>query len=361
MPDPVGEIDLPGLVQYCLDEELTRQGEVLAELGVEVDDLLEEISTLLAGGKRLRASFLYWGYRAAGGEHSPALVRAAAAMEMFQAAALIHDDVMDESDTRRGRPAVHRALQQRHERRHWEGSSARFGSAGAILAGNLCLSWSDEMYADSGLPAHEVAAGRPIFTTMRSQLMAGQYLDVVESVRPWSELDTDQRLRRAHRVIRYKSAKYSIEHPVLIGASAAGADAASLACLSDYGLALGHAFQLRDDVLGVFGDPGQTGKPAGDDLREGKRTVLLAHALERSTPTGRRRLVDLVGRADLSRDGVDEVRSIMDSGGAVEAVEQEIDDLVSQAVRALESMPAASGDSREMLRRLIGHATARRR
>ncbi|WP_392542313.1 polyprenyl synthetase family protein [Oryzobacter telluris] len=359
MPNPLDTADLRRRVQECLDHELTHQAHVLAELGTDVDDLVRAVADLLRGGKRLRAAFLYWGHRAAGRPDSDALVRLASAMEIFQAAALIHDDVMDDSDTRRGRPAAHRAMASAHAARSWTGDADRFGLAGAVLAGNLCLTWADEVYATSGLPAEDVARGRALFDRMRSQLMAGQFLDVVESMRPWEGVDPAERVERAGRVITYKSAKYTVEHPLLIGAATGGLDAAGTAALSRYGLDLGRAFQLRDDLLGVFGDPESTGKPAGDDLREGKRTVLLAHALAGTDDAGRAALGRLVGRPDLDTDAVGTLRLVITTSGAVDVLEDEIGRLADSARDALTSAPSLDDEAREVLLGLVDVATAR--
>jgi len=359
VPSPLDGVDLRRRVQQCLDTELAAQAVVLAELGPDVDDLLTVVADLLRGGKRLRAAFLYWGHRAAGRPDSDALVRLASAMELFQAAALIHDDVMDDSDTRRGMPAAHRALATRHSTRGWVGDEDRFGLAGAVLAGNLCLTWTDAVYATSGLPEADLERGRPVFDQMRTQLMAGQFLDVVESMRPWDGLADDERVERAGRVIRYKSAKYTVEHPLLIGASTGGLDPAGLSALSVYGLDLGRAFQLRDDLLGVFGDPGETGKPAGDDLREGKRTVLLAHALAGTDAAGRARVEDLLGRPDLDAAQVDELRAVIRGSGAVERLEGEIDALAASARAALDGAASLDDEARAALLDLVGIATAR--
>lgn len=357
--DPLDAADLRQRVQATLDAELVHQGEVLAELGPDVSDLVSAIATLLQGGKRLRAGFLYWGYRAAGGADSPALVRAASAMEMFQAAALIHDDVMDDSDTRRGQPAAHRAFAAWHTERGWEGAADRFGLAGAILAGNLCLNWTEELYATSGLPVEALARGRGVFDRMRTQLMGGQFLDVVESFRPWADLGVDERVARARRVIAYKSAKYTIEHPLLIGASAGGLGAEALAGLSAYGLDLGTAFQLRDDLLGVFGDPVTTGKPAGDDLREGKRTVLLAYALDGASRDGRVLLGRFVGMPDLSGVEVDALREVIAGSGAVERVEADIATLADAATQSLAQVSGLDEEARAALAQLVSLTTAR--
>lgn len=355
----VTKADLRSRIQTSIDATLAHQRDVLAELGPDVDDLVAAIDRLLRGGKRLRALFLYWGYRAGGQPDSDALITLATSMEFFQAAALLHDDVMDESDTRRGQPAAHRHLAAEHRARAWAGDSERFGMSGAILAGNLCLNWCDELFVASDLPVEHLARGRAVFDRMRTQLMAGQYLDLAESVRPWSEFAAEERVARAHHVIRYKSAKYSIEHPLLIGASAAGVGAGDLAALSRYGLALGEAFQLRDDVLGVFGDPAATGKPAGDDLREGKRTVLVAHALAGATATGVEQLEAWLGDPDLTGEQVDELRRIIVEAGALDRLESDIARLVDEARAALAATTGLEPGAQGVLEDLIEESTAR--
>src|SRR5664279_6162595 len=331
LSNPLDTSDLPARVQAAVDAEISAQSRVLSEIGVELKPLVEAVGALLQGGKRLRAAFLYWGYRAGGGPDSEAVIRAATAMEFFQAAALLHDDVMDDSDTRRGMPAAHRRLADEHAAAGWAGSGDRFGVAGAILGGDLCLIWSEELFSTSGLPVTELTRARPIFDRMRTQLMGGQFLDVLESARGWDELTTDQRVARARTVIRYKSAKYTIEHPLLIGAAASGVSASDTDALSTYGLHLGEAFQLRDDLLGVFGDPAHTGKPAGADLREGKRTVLVALALDQAGPSTMALFDKLLGAPNLDEHGVNELRATITASGAPDRVEQMILDLSASA------------------------------
>ena len=359
MSNPLDTSDLRARVQAAVDAEISFQSRVLAEIGDELHPLVAAVTALLQGGKRLRAAFLYWGYRAGGGPDNEAVIRAATAMEFFQAAALLHDDVMDDSDTRRGMPAAHRRLANEHAAAGWAGSGDRFGLAGAILGGDLCLTWSDELFATSGLPAAELTRARPVFDRMRTQLMGGQFLDVLESVRGWDDLTTDQRIARARRVIRYKSAKYSIEHPLLIGAAAADVSASDRDALSTYGLDLGEAFQLRDDLLGVFGDPAQTGKPAGDDLREGKRTVLVALTLDQASPSGVALFDKLLGAQDLDEAGVDELRAAITDSGAPDRVEAMITDLCASARAALHSSTGLTDIAREALDALIDVSTAR--
>lgn len=359
MPHPLDRADLRSRVQTRIDVELDRWADELAEIGPDVVDLTDPVRALLQGGKRLRAGFAYWGWRAAGRDDHEGAIALAAAMELFQAAALVHDDVMDDSETRRGAPAMHRALARAHSERAWHGDPERFGTAGAILAGNLCLGWCDDLFADSGLPPESLAAARPVFERMRGQLMGGQFLDIVTSMRPWHDLADDERIEWARKVIRYKSAKYSIEHPLLIGATAGGASAADLDALSRYGLALGEAFQLRDDVLGVFGDPEVTGKPAGDDLREGKRTVLIARALAGADDVTTTRIDQWLGAPDLGTDEVEAFRELLVATGALEGVEQDIAAGAQVAREALAAAVGVGGEAREVLAELIDATTAR--
>ncbi|GAB3596866.1 polyprenyl synthetase family protein [Angustibacter peucedani] len=356
MSHPLDAEDLRTRVHKAVDDHLSGQAARLEELGHELGPLLETISDLLSGGKRLRPAFCYWAWRGAGGPDVPEVVQAASAFELFQAAALLHDDVMDASDTRRGRPAAHRRMATLHRENGWEGDADRFGTAAAILAGDLCLSWSDELLSRSGLPVEAVERARPVFDLMRTHLMGGQYLDVLEQVLP---LDAGGgTTERARRVIRYKSAKYTVEHPMLVGGRLAGASDALLASYSAYALPLGEAFQLRDDVLGVFGDPAQTGKPAGDDLREGKRTVLVAEATARGDDGQRAVLAADLGRPDLDPAGVDRLREVIDGTGALAHVETLIEALADEAVAALETADVQQ-PARDVLRQLVDAATAR--
>ncbi|MGB3828422.1 MAG: polyprenyl synthetase family protein [Ornithinimicrobium sp.] len=356
---PLDAVDLRARVAEVIHEHLHDQRAILSEVGEPVLALLDAIGDLLTGGKRLRAAFLYWGYRAFDGPDTPALIRAASAMEIFQAAALLHDDVMDNSDLRRGRPTAHRAFEAHHADAAWSGSSSSFGHAAATLAGDMCLNWCDEVFANSGLPPEHLQRARGTFDLMRTQLMGGQYLDVLTSAQDWDHLSHHERIDQCRRVIRFKSAKYSIEHPLLIGASAIGASAADKRALSAYGLALGEAFQLRDDLLGVYGDPEATGKPAGDDLREGKRTILIAlamhHGSERETTTVMRAL----GNPDLTQEDVHRVRAALMDSGAVQHVEDMIEHSTDQAREALASVHDMTPHGEAALRALIDISTAR--
>lgn len=356
----VHPLDRDGLrerVNSALAAFMDRQAAVLAEVGEGMAPVTAALRDfLLDGGKRLRPGFCYWGWRGAGGVDEgaagAAAVRAATSLELLQASALIHDDLMDRSDTRRGKPAVHKRFEGLHEASDWRGSGEGFGSAAALLLGDLCLTWSDEMFSGSGVEPSALAAAKPLFDVMRTEVMAGQYLDVLEQAMGGGSVE------RSRRVIRFKSAKYTIERPLHVGAALAGASEDLLAAYSAYGLPLGEAFQLRDDVLGVFGDPAETGKPAGDDLREGKRTVLLALAAERSSGAQARLLDELVGDPALDDAGVKELRAVIQGTGALAEVEEMIDALTGRALAALDAAPVAE-DARAVLRGLVGAATVR--
>jgi geranylgeranyl diphosphate synthase type I len=354
--NPLDAEDLRTRVQKALDDHLSMQAARLEQLGPDLANLVDVISDLLQGGKRLRAAFCYWGWRGADGQDCPQIVEAAGALELFQAAALLHDDVMDDSDTRRGRPAAHRRMASLHRGNGWTGDGQRFGVAAAILAGDLCLAWSDEMLTRAGLDPAYLDRGREVFDLMRTQLMGGQYLDVLEQV--LTEADGGGTTERARRVIRFKSAKYSIEHPLLLGGALAGAPQDLLNAYSAFGLPLGEAFQLRDDVLGVFGDPVQTGKPAGDDLREGKRTVLVAEALRTASPSQAAQVRRRLGDPRLDAEGVAVLREIIVDTGALDAVEGLVEQLVDEACVALARADVAE-PARGVLTQLVDAATAR--
>ncbi|UER53986.1 polyprenyl synthetase family protein [Kineosporiaceae bacterium SCSIO 59966] len=353
---PLDAADLRRRLQQELDAFLDQQSAVLGELGTDCEPLVGSVRGLLAGGKRLRPAFCYWGYRGAGGQDGPGVVRAAASLELFQAAALIHDDVMDSSDTRRGMPAVHRQFADLHDDGGWGGDRERFGQAGAILAGDLCLSWCDELLCGSGLPTTAVERGKAVFDRMRTQLMGGQYLDVLAQA--VAGRHREDPVEAALRVVRFKSAKYTVEHPLLLGAALAGAGEEVRAAYSAFGLPLGEAFQLRDDVLGVFGDPGTTGKPAGDDLREGKRTVLVALTLRRADTAGRAVVERLLGDPGLDAAGVAALREVIVGTGALETVESMITERVRAAREALDAAPVTP-QAAAVLHSLVDAATTR--
>ncbi len=332
MTSPFDVDDLRPRVQKAVDDFISTQREIFDGVSDDLDPLVEAVTDLLSGGKRLRPAFCWWGYRGAGGADTEEALRAAAALEFLQACALIHDDVMDGSDTRRGMPSAHHRFAMLHRGSEWLGSPEAFGVGAAILLGDLCLSWADELLLTSGVPAEHLNAAKRVYDEMRTELMAGQYLDLLEQAVGGGSVE------RAMRVVRFKSAKYTIERPLHMGAALAGADADVLAAYSGYGLPLGEAFQLRDDVLGVFGDPGETGKPAGDDLREGKRTVLIATAMARATPAQAAQIRRHLGDPGLDATGVALLREVIADTGALNHAEQLITSLTDQALAALASV-----------------------
>jgi geranylgeranyl diphosphate synthase, type I len=316
---------------------------------------------LLDGGKRLRPAFCYWGWRGAGGgADEEGVVAAAAALELLQAGALIHDDLIDRSDTRRGLPSVHRRFQSLHAAGGWRGDGARYGEAGAVLLGDMLLMWSDELLGDCGLDRDAVRRAKPLFDLMRTEVLAGQYLDVLEPAARGEGPDDADPIERARTVIHYKSAKYTIERPLQIGGLLAGADPALVAAYGAFGLPLGEAFQLRDDLLGVYGDPAVTGKPAGDDLREGKRTLLVAETLATCTGSDARLLDELLGAPGLGPREIAVLRSAITRSGAPDRVEARITALLHESLTALDDAPVQSPTARHTLHRLAAAATARR-
>jgi len=339
-------------VEHALRDFVDQQSSWLTELGEDAARLVEHARISVTGGKRFRAAFCWWGHLAVAEPDDPqALVKACASLELLHASALVHDDVMDASDVRRGRPATHRAFEQLHRANGWSASPEQYGAAAAILLGDLLLSWSDELLRTSGLPAPRVLEALGYFDLTRSEVVTGQFLDVSAQARGTSDVDV------AMTVLRYKSAKYSIERPLHIGAALAGAGTETVAQLSRFGLPLGEAFQLRDDLLGVFGDPEATGKPAGDDLSEGKRTVLIALALDALGPDDRAHLDSSLGR-DLTTGEVAELRAHVDASGAHEQVEDVITALTERALSALDAADIRD-EARSALRELAAAATQR--
>ncbi|MBP2702419.1 polyprenyl synthetase family protein [Microbispora sp. RL4-1S] len=321
----------------------------------QLTTLLSAASDFLGGGKRLRPAFCYWGWRAAGGGDEPALYTAAASLELLQASALIHDDVMDASDVRRGMPSAHRRFERTHTESGWHGSPEQFGEGVAVLLGNLLLVWAGEMWRTSGLAPEALAAAQPVHDRMLTELMCGQYLDLLEQARGEGTFDG------ALRVALYKSGKYSVEQPLRLGlvlAARARHPWIDRLC-TQYGQQVGIAFQLRDDVLGVFGDPAETGKPAGDDLREGKRTVLIAKALEEASPAQAAVVRDLLGDPDLDAEGVERLRAVIEDTGALGACEEMIKRYLDGALHELERAPIED-EARSALADLAVAATSRR-
>ncbi len=336
------------LVQTKLDAFCDEKREELSSIADDLLPLIDFTQSLLSGGKRFRALFCYWSY-VSNLEDSPdaaeltidsPIVGVAAALEMFHAAALVHDDLLDQSDTRRGSPSIHKRFEDLHIQHRYVGSPERFGVAGSVLVGDLMLAWSSEIFGEALLhaPNEEAESNcRTEFGKMRFEVMAGQYLDVLEENAAPTRTD-GAAVARANRIMLYKTAKYSLEAPLLIGAALSGATGKSLTSLSEFGIPLGMAFQLRDDVLGVFGDPEVTGKPAGDDLREGKRTVLIALALETLPASVARIFEELLTSGEIDDDQLEFMRATITDSKALEKTERLISEHSLRSVEALASL-----------------------
>ena len=346
-------VDIREEITAHLRTFLSHNTAYLAEISPSLERVGVSLSEyILDSGKRLRPIFAYAGYLATGKEPDSPAMKAMASLELLQACALIHDDLMDKSDTRRGNPSLHRKFEKEHQQNHFAGSAINYGEASAILIGDLALVWSDQMLHQSGISTSELIPTLTIHDEMRVELMAGQFLDIHEQ----GQKDWDK--DRALRIARYKSGKYTIERPLHFGATIAGGDSELMKSLSGFGLPLGEAFQLRDDLLGVFGDPDVTGKPAGDDLREGKRTLLIAFTHESLTEDEKKRFYLLFGKNDLSAEQIEELRSMIRKTSAEKRVEELIEHLTSQSLSALEA-DNISNVAASFMRSLVKIATKR--
>jgi geranylgeranyl diphosphate synthase, type I len=340
-------------VETTLTAFLTKECAALVALDPALESLAIAVSdAVLSGGKRLRPQFAYWGWRANGGAEPVEAVRPAlAALELLHAFALIHDDVMDRSAMRRGRPTTHRFLASAHSGAGLLGDASRFGQSGAILAGDLCLVWADRLMGQSLVDARRLAAARQAYDRMRIEAVAGQFLDILGDCAPdWS-------VERALSAARLKTAGYSVVQPLHFGAALAGPTDPSLAAaFTSYGIAVGEAFQLRDDLLGAFGDPAVTGKPVGDDLVQGKATVLLQLARARATAHQRAEL-DILQRYCASPAGnatpaaAQRLADLVRASGAADAVQQMIADRLQDSSETL-GMASLPSDARIALDRL---------
>jgi geranylgeranyl diphosphate synthase, type I len=365
-PDPeerareVAELDrLRAAVTDALAGFLAEKQQTLAAMSPDLAPVVDELTAVTAGGKRLRPAFAYWGWRGfrdpsggPGPEDEAAVLCAAAALEFFHGSALVHDDVMDAATTRRGRPATHIGFSGRHLTGGLDGNSAAFGVGAAILVGDLALVWSDELLHRSGLSPAALTRARTVWDTMRTEVTAGQYLDLLRAA---GGLPGPQ---GALTVARFKSAGYTVQRPLQLGAAIAGAGPEALAACTAIGLPLGEAFQLRDDVLGVFGDPAVTGKSADDDLREGKQTLLIALAAEATDAAGRTLLAEHLGNPAAGAGEFDALRELIETSGARAGIEQRIAERTEQARAAIAAAPLAA-DARAALDVLAVAATAR--
>lgn len=356
---------VPGTAAFraAVEQRLTGffddRREAVAELGPVFGDAVAALEAfVLRGGKRTRPGFAWMGWLGAGGDPAgpaaQAVLHACSALELVQACALIHDDIIDCSRTRRRFPTVHVDFEQRHRAQRWAGDSAHYGESVAILLGDLALAWADDMVHGAGLEPAALGRFAPVWAGMRTEVLGGQLLDV------HGEASGDESVAAALRINRYKTAAYTVERPLHLGAALADADPELIAAYRRYGTDIGIAFQLRDDLLGVFGDPAVTGKPSGDDLREGKRTVLIAEALHRAAetdPAAATRLRAEIG-TDLSEEQVGRLRTLITELGAVDAVEARITTLTEQGLAAI-AASSATPEAKTHLREMALAATRR--
>ncbi|MCU1475395.1 MAG: geranylgeranyl pyrophosphate synthase [Subtercola sp.] len=359
---------LTKLVDSNIANFVTEREPILVSIAPELATFADFSRDLLSGGKRFRAQFCYWGWRSVSdadfaGDRAAsdraevefsALVELCTGLEFFHSAALVHDDIIDKSDMRRGRPSAHRRFENLHRDRGYTGDPGAFGRSSAILMGDLLLAWSEELVgvALQQLEADGASGGarasiatRLEFNRMRTEVTLGQYLDILEE-NAWPVLAENDLLGRAERVIEYKSAKYSVEAPLVLGARLHGAKPAQVAALRAFGLPLGIAFQLRDDLLGVFGDAERTGKPSGDDLREGKRTMLVALTRQTLSAGSKRIFDELLGDPDLGPEQISMLQATISDSGAADRVEELITQHAEDALHALAASPL--GDSAKL-------------
>jgi geranylgeranyl diphosphate synthase, type I len=364
------DADLAADLQSVLEAALAAKRHQCELIDPEVGDAAGVLADfVLHGGKRLRPTFAWWGWRGvprdraagptpgSGVPNADAVLGAVAALELVHAGALLHDDVLDGSTTRRGRPTVHVRLAGEHRDAGWHGNPERYGHAAAILLGDLALAWAEDLLRDAGLPTGALRRVGPVWAAMRTEVLAGQFLDVR------AQASGDESERSALRVALFKSAMYTVARPLQFGGALAGASEELMDAYHRFGADLGVAFQLRDDLLGVFGDPAETGKPAGDDLREGKRTLLVALALTEADRTGAaaagRAIRTALGRAELTGDELDRARTALVELGAVRAIEDRIADLTESAMTTLDAAPLAPAAATRLAELAVA-ATVRR-
>lgn len=309
-----------------------------SSISEDAHPLVDSITSLITGGKRLRALLAWWGWQGAGGSaDDPRIVDLGVALELFQAAALIHDDILDRSDTRRGKPSAHKAFETMHNENRWAQDGAHFGISAAILAGDLALGLSEEIFSRTADATPFSAPAREAFNTMRFEVMTGQYLDIhAEANIPD---DPNIAIESARTVLRYKSAHYSAVWPFALGGVLAGADDSILDLYRQFSHPVGIAFQLGDDLLGVFGDPALTGKPSGDDLYEGKRTELIAHALNNLSFDDAQVVSNFLMHPAESTETIAQIQDLIEQSGARTIVESEISRLEDESRTALTALP----------------------
>ena len=332
---PLGP-DFLAAVQASLDGFFATQADLAPLVDARLDEVWDQARHFAEGGKRVRPGFCYWAYVGATGEEPPRpVIDVAASLDLLHMSALVHDDLIDASDLRRGAPAAHRLFEAYHRSQSWQGEPEQFGAAAAILLGDLLFTWSVTMAEQAGLAPDRMAQARPYLHAVRTEVLAGQYLDLFQQGQP---LNPETVMAEAHLVMDYKTAKYTVARPAQIGAALGLADDQAHRGLGAFGTHIGYAYQMRDDLLGVFADPALTGKPSGDDLRAGKKTVLVAYGLQQATPTQAAQLIKLLGNPELSEQDIAEARTILEDCGARASTETAIAAETTAGVACLEQL-----------------------
>lgn len=306
---------------------LAKETEAARIIRPELAELLRVSSEfIMAGGKRLRPAFTYFGYKAIGGMDDMAILKAAVPMELVHAGALVHDDVMDNSNIRRGKPTVHKVFEK-----NW--GSAATGTATAIVAGDQILALADRAFSEYPYFDGRFQDARRVFDQMTVEINYGQYLDVIGNL--MGLVDEDWVVK----VMRFKTAGYTVEKPLLTGAILAEANSRQQEALSGYGIPLGIAFQIRDDILGMFGNEAEVKKPVDSDLKEGKKTLLVVHTVgeleKQHREEDRKRFFEILGNQELSKEDYEWVQDLMTNTGALEYCENQVAALTDQAKQSL--------------------------
>jgi geranylgeranyl diphosphate synthase, type I len=346
--------DLRGEIDAALDGALDRLLPRLAGRHPALQPVADELRAFLDGGKRIRPALLLLGFEAAGGADRATVLGPALALELLHTCALAHDDVIDRAGTRRGRPTIHRAFAALHAREDLAGDADEYGEAVAILLGDLAFVQADELFLEAEVAARDLLAGFRRFTLLREEVMAGQYLDLHAAASRVVDRET------ALAVATLKSGRYSVARPLEVGAVLAGAPDALVAGLGRFGDPVGRAFQVRDDLLGVFGQEAATGKSVASELAEGKRTLLVAEAAARLGPDERAELEAGLGDAGLDAPWAARLRDLLEASGGRKAAEAYVVDAVGEARAVLAGLdlPEASAAALSELASYLGDRSA---
>ncbi len=327
-------------INQRLAEAIRTERKLWEKIDSSLSDPFMSLEDLVfSGGKRLRPAFFYWAHVGAGGDpNSAEATNIAAAIEMLHAFALAHDDVMDRSEERRGEPSIWQRFANLHSEHAWQGNPVHFGEAVAILVGDLAHVLADK------LMEHTSPTVSQLWEELRVEVNIGQYLDVLSGAT--GKFDQSS----ARKILEYKTGRYSVQRPLQLGAALAGQYDEFSKPFTTFGQPVGVVFQLRDDILGVFGNSDQTGKPTGDDLREGKPTPLMAEAFARASEQ-QKNILSKIGSRDLSDEDIFDIQEVVEETGAKDAIEKEIQDLTGMALTTLSSM-TLEGNASEALSEL---------